>query len=131
MLTIRPYLSSDAEAVKVLHAAQNLPYALPDWNKPEFLVRAVLENGTGKAEMALFLRKTAETFLLFDPRNSRREIIGRILAMTKECEGVAKRAGLTDCHAWLPAEIEPRFGKLLIHLGWKREAWPCYSRRIE
>lgn len=132
MLTIRPFLASDTDAVKALHAAQGLPYELPDWEKPEFLVRAVLENGTGRAEMALFLRKTAEVFLLFDPHeNRKREIYGRILAMTRECVPAAKRVGLEDVHAWIAPEIEEKFGKVLLHLGWKREAWVSYSRRIE
>ncbi len=130
MLRIRPFLDSDSEAIKSLHAAQGLPYEIPDWRRSEFLVRAVVENGTGP-EMALFLRKTAETFLIFDPRAPKRETIGRILALTKECMGTAKRAGLSDVHCWLAPEIEPKFGGLLLRLGWKREAWVSYSRRIE
>jgi len=131
-MVIRPYSESDAAAVKALHVAQALPYLLPDFEKPEFLVRAVLENGTGRPEMFLALRKTAETYLIFDPRTtSKRETIGRILSLTKECIPAAQRAGLTDVHAWIPPEIDEKFGNLLLRLGWKREAWVSYSRRIE
>src|SRR5437660_886245 len=116
MLTIRPYTSEDVEPVTRLHIAQGLPYPLPDWDRPEFLVRAVLENGHGP-EMALFLRKTAETFLLFDPQQtSLRQTMSRIVAMTKECSKVAKRSGLSDVHAWLAPEIAPKFGRVLEHL---------------
>ena len=130
-MLIRPYHSTDSEAVKALFVAQNLPYDQPDFEKPEFLVRAILENGTGRPEMALFLRKTAETYLIFDPQTtSKRETIGRILSLTKECIPAASRAGLTDVHAWIPPEIEAKFGKLLIRLGWEREAWVSYSRKV-
>ena len=131
-MIIRPYVSEDAAAVQILHAAQGLPYELPDFERPEFLVRAVLENGSSRAEMGLFLRKTAETYLIFDPRaNSRRETVGRILAMTKECQPAAIRAGLTDIHAWIPPEVDTRpFRGLLEKLGWIREPWASYVKAV-
>jgi hypothetical protein len=141
-MIVRPYLKTDEDAVKALHAIQNLPYELPDWEKPEFLVRAVLENGTGRPEMFLALRKTAETYLLFDPKQvSTRATIGRILALTKECQPAAKRAGLTDLHAWIHPDIDAVFGRLLdpgeergktkLDLGWNREPlWPCYVKAV-
>lgn len=129
MLTIRPYTTNDAESVKTLHLMQGLPYELPDLERPEFLVRAVLESGNGP-EMCLVLRKTAETFLIFDPKQlSKRAIAGRILAMTKECEPIAKRAGLTDIFAAIPPQIK-QFGNVLLKHGWTREPWPYYFRAI-
>jgi hypothetical protein len=130
-MVIRPYLPSDSESVKALHSAQGLPYEFPDFEKPEFVVRAVLENGTGRPEMFLALRKTAETFLIFDPQQSRkRDIYGRILAMTKECVPAARRAGLTDVFCVIPPQIA-RFGDVLEHLGWTSEPWPYYFRKVD
>jgi len=129
-MIIRPYLDSDEAAIKAMHKEMGSLYDCPDFTKPQFLVRTVLENGNGRPEMALFLRKTAETYLLFEHGNmSKRQIIGRILAIGKESELAAKRAGIEDVHAFIPPEIE-KFGKLLIHLGWEKD-WPCYSRKVD
>ena len=128
MIVIRPYLDTDQAAVKAMHEAMGGMYELPDWEKPQFLVRTVLENGSGP-EMALFLRKTAETYLLFKPGGSKRETLCRILAIARESEGAARRAGIEDVHAFIPPEIA-HFGKFLVRLGW-REDWPCYSRKVD
>ena len=130
-MLIRPYASTDLADVKGLWDAQGGFYQFFDPEQTQFLVRAVLENGTGHAEMALFLRKTAEAYLLFDPRNSRRETVGRILAMTKECQATAKRAGLTDIHAWIPPQVETKkFRGFLEHMGWIRESWASYVKAV-
>lgn len=129
MILIRPFLSSDKEAIAAMHKNMGSLYELPDWEKSQFLVRTVLENGHGP-EMFLALRKTAETYLLFDRTGLRkRDILGRILAIAKESEEAAKRAGIEDVHAFIPPEIES-FGKVLIHLGWEKD-WPCYSRKVD
>lgn len=131
MIVVRPFEVRDEAAIHALHAAQNLGYEEPDWKR--MLVSAVIEV-EGKIEMAAFLRKTAETYLLLDPNESirKRERIGQLFILHNELNNPARREGLTDVHCWLPPQLE-KFGKLLEnkHLGWTKAPWPvCYSREV-
>lgn len=128
MLLVRPYTDSDLERMKEIHAAQGLGYELPDLSKPEFIIRSVIENGSG-VEAGLFLRKTAEVYLLMD-RMTRKAGLGRLLIFDREITPIAKREGLSDVACWIPPEAEARFGKLLLHLGWQKQLWSSYSRKV-
>ena len=127
-MIIRPYTEADVERVKELHAAQGFEYEFPDFSRPEFIIRSVIENGNG-VEAGLFLRKTAEVFLLMQPM-ARKAALQRILIFDREIPPLAARKGFSDVHAWLPPEIEKRFGKLMEHLGWRKQLWPSYSREV-
>jgi hypothetical protein len=129
MLTIRPYTESDLARLQQLHEAQGFSYQFPDLDKPEFVSKTVIENGE-TIEAALLLRKTLETYLLM-PKMTRKEGLGRILIFEREILPLLKAMGFTDLHAWLPPEIDKRFGKLLVHLGWQKQLWPAYSREVK
>jgi hypothetical protein len=115
--------------MKEIHTAQGFAYELPDFSKPEFIIRSVIENSNG-IEAGLFLRKTAEAYLLMQPM-TRREGIGRLLIFDREITPMAKQEDLTDVNCWLPPEIERDFGKLLLHLGWQKQFWSSYSRKVK
>jgi len=129
-IIVRPFQPSDLGTIQALHHAQNLGYEPPDWTK--MLVSAVVEVN-GEIQMAAFLRQTAETFLLLDPDpdNNKREKLGQLLILHKEIMRPAMRAGLTDFHAWLPPQLDLKFGRLLMHLGWEKPLWTCYSKVVE
>jgi hypothetical protein len=127
MLTLRPYFPSDLDALKAMHSAQGLDYALPDPNDPTLIVRGIVEEN-GRVTDALLLRKTAEAFWIFNPTGRRRERLSHLMllqsAMTKE----GLRAGFRDVHAWLPPQLakQPQFVRLLERFGWREQAWPCF-----
>ena len=105
MIKIRHYSTGDAAAIERLHAAQGFAYPLPDLNDPNFMVRAVLENDSGEIEMAVLLCRTAETYMLMDPSaGTRKERLGKFLAMKREVMQAAKREGLKDSVCWIPPE---------------------------
>ena len=128
MLRIRPYMEADLERLKAIHAAQGFDYEFPDFSKPEFIIRSVIEDGNG-VDAGLFLRKTAEVFLLMQPTTPKKGI-GRLLIFDREITPLAKREGLSDVHCWVPPEIEAHFGKLMLHLGWQKQFWSSYSRKV-
>ena len=127
-LRIRPYTEADLERLKAIHAAQGFDYELPDLSKPEFIIRAVIENGNG-VEAGLFLRKTAEVFLLMEP-TTRRKGIGRLLIFDREITPLAKQEGLSHVDCWVPPKIERDFGKLMLRLGWYKQLWSSYTRKV-
>ncbi len=116
-----------------MYGAQGFDYVLPDLtDEKRWVVRAVLDGHSGKPEMAVFLRRTAETYLFLEPFvGTRREKLGRILAMDREVMQAARESGLTNAHCWLPPEIDGNFGKLIMHVGWKRAKWGSYFREIK
>ncbi len=131
-MLIRPYVREDLPQVKTLHAMQGLDYELPDLDAPSMLVRAVIEGEDGQLEHAVFLRKTSEAYWIFSPQESKRERLGKLLALSKELVGPAERAGIEDVHAFLPPQIvDQKLHNTLLYLGWVKPLWTCYSRKVK
>lgn len=126
MILARPFQPEDRKAVEFLYKSQGFDYVAPDWGA--LPVSCVLEVD-GRIEMAAFFRKTAETFLLSAP-GGRRTKLGELLILHKELVEPLRSSGFSDIHCWIPPEIEDRFGKLLLHLKWKKQLWPSYSREV-
>jgi hypothetical protein len=81
--------------------------------------------------MAILLRLTAETYLLHDPAaGTPRQRWQRLLALHEAGRRDAAARGLDDVQAFLPPSIARAFGRRLSQLGWTRDPWPCFSRRI-
>ena len=127
-LLIRSYTTADLARMKQLHEMQGFDYEMPDLERPEFIIRSVIENSQG-VEAGLFLRKTAEVYLLMQAM-TKKAGLGRIGIFEKEIIPLARQEGLTDVHCWVPPEIEKHFGKLLQHLGWQKQLWASYSRKV-
>ena len=149
-LHVREYKSSDLDAVRRMHAAQGFSYPLPDLESPLFLSKLVLEdNGeeiglgrevahrkslpvsSSRVTMAILQRLTAETYLLHDPAaGTPRRRWKCFLALHEAARDAAIERGLDDVQAFLPPPIARAFGRRLTRLGWTRDPWPCFSRRI-
>lgn len=130
MIVVRPFETSDQRVIEQLAVSQNLPYEKPDWSTLD--LGAVVERD-GVISSAVFLRKTAEVYLLVDPAAEfrKRERMADLLILHKELVEPAKRAGFSDLHCWIPPELEEKhFGRLLLHLGWTKPLWASYSREI-
>jgi len=129
-MLVRAYTDADLDALRAMHAAQGFDYQLPDPNDPLFLVRAVLEDN-GRPRMAAFLRLTAETYLLADPRDGApRQRWQWLLALHEATRQSAAAHGLADVQAFLPPRVARAFGRRLEKLGWRRDPWPCYTRAL-
>jgi hypothetical protein len=145
-LRIREYMPSDLDALRRMHAAQGFGYPLPDLESPLFLSKLVLEDDdSGREEadcnsphvdrsrvtMAILQRLTAEAYLLHDPgAGTPRRRWQCFLALHDAARRGAIARGLDDVQAFLPPPIARAFGRRLARLGWTRDPWPCFSRRI-
>ncbi len=126
---IRDYQPEDLEAIKSIHKSQGFDYALGDISSPLFLIKKV-RVVDGQVVGAMFLRLTAETFLLVDGSPVTR---GRAI---EELQPAVIRAawekGLSDLLCVVPPEIETDFSPVLTRMGWAKERpWPLYSRGVE
>jgi hypothetical protein len=146
-MLIREYSESDLDALRAIHSAQGFEYALPDLGNPLFVTKLVLakdcESGTENAGAetkktpqqilgSVFLRLTAEAYLLLDPKaGTPRDRWQWLLALHAAAERDAWQRGLEDVHAWLPPPIAKKFGKRIARLGWLRDdAWTPYCKRL-
>lgn len=123
---IRDYEPQDLGRVKVLHALCGFDYELPDLARPSFAVRKILADGE-RLQAAAFLRTTSEAYLLMD--GTWRTPAWRWEALKRlheEVRAAAKKEELEDVHCWLPPDIEKRFGKRLLQLGWQPSKWSTY-----
>jgi hypothetical protein len=129
-MLVRPYTDADLAALRAMHAAQGFGYELPDLSDPLFLVRTVVEN-EGRARMAALLRLTAETYLLADPRDGTpRRRWQWLQSLHEATRQEATERGLADVQAFLPPQVARAFGRRLESLGWRRDPWPCFTRRL-
>jgi len=130
-MLVREYQESDLARLRAIHAAQGFDYALPDLSNPLFVTKKVIAEDNC-AVGAAFLRLTAETYLLLDPRvGTPRQRWQSLLALHEATARDAWLRGLEDVHAWLPPPIATKFGKRLTRLGWIRDdAWTPYCRRL-
>jgi hypothetical protein len=129
-MLVRPYTDTDFAALRAMHAAQGFGYPLPDPSDPLFLVRSVVED-EGRPRMASFLRLTAETYLLADPRDGApRQRWQWLTALHEATRQAAAAQGLADVQAFLPPQVARPFGRRLEKLGWRRDPWHCYTRAL-
>lgn len=137
-----------------MHQAQGFDYPFPlelddpgtaGIDDPIFLSKLVLETdgaptGRGGADlvgprpravMASLLRLTAEVYLLHDPRaGTPRQRWQWLLALHRAAEQDAYDRGLADVHCWLPPQVQRPFGRRLLRLGWEKQLWPSFSRKL-
>jgi hypothetical protein len=86
---------------------------------------------TSRVTMAILQRLTAETYLLHDSAaGTPRRRWESFLALHDAARAAAAARGLDDVQAFLPPPIARAFGRRLARLGWTRDPWPCFSRRI-
>lgn len=137
MLRIREYNEQDLASLRAIHARQGFAYALPDLSNPLFVTKLVLAetNQNEKDEKilgAVFLRLTAEAYLLLDPKTGTpRDRWQALLTLHATAHRDAWRRGLEDVHAWLPPGLEKKFGKRIERLGWLRDdTWTPYCMRL-
>lgn len=127
---IRNYVEEDEEELRRIHSAQQMPYEFPELCNPLFLTKVVAER-SGRIAAAGFLRLTAEAYLLVDREGGTPADRWRTVSLLHEVmRGEAVRGGLDDVHCWLPPQVAGAFSRRLAFLGWKREPWECYARRV-
>ncbi|MBZ5644134.1 MAG: hypothetical protein LAO19_15335 [Acidobacteriia bacterium] len=86
---------------------------------------------SSRVTMAILQRLTAETYLLHDPAaGTPRQRWQNFLALHDAALHDAVARGLDDAQAFLPPQIARSFGRRLARLGWTRDPWPCFSRRV-
>ena len=126
---IRDYEPGDDQTIFDIHKRQGFDYNLGDISSPLFLIKKV-RVVDGQVVGAMFLRLTAETFLLVDGSPVTR---GRAIEELQPAViRAAWEAGLSDVLCVVPPEIEPDFSPVLERMGWAKERpWPLYSRSVD
>jgi hypothetical protein len=130
-MRIREYTPDDAAPLREMHAAQGFDYPFPELSNQLFVTRLVLEDDNGRPLMAALGRVTCEVFLLAQPAAGRpQERWQRLLAMHEAMCRALHAQGFEDATCWVPPRIERAFGRRLRRLGWVRDLWAAYSRRV-
>ena len=130
---IREFQPSDLETLRQIHRAQNFKYDFPDLENPNFVVRLVSAGDDGRVQMALLGHRTVEAYLLATPSADPRQRYMEFLELHNAACDAGAALGYEDAQAFLPPEIERRFGKRLAQLGWNRYVgaeWKCYGRSL-
>ena len=130
-MRIRDYLPEDEAALREMHGAQGFDYPFPDLSNQLFLTRLVLEDDDGRLLMAALGRVTCEVYLLAQPgEGTAQERWQRLLALHEATRRTLHVQGFEDATCWIPPRIERAFGRRLRRLGWMRDAWAAYSRKV-
>lgn len=99
---------------------QGFAYQFPDLNDPVFPIGAVAEDG--EAQMAGFLKITAETYLFVnseyaDPLTRWQTLLRLHDAVTRD----AAKLGLSEISCVVPPNLSKAFHRRLERLGWQEE----------
>jgi len=130
-MIIRDYTPDDEPTLREMHAAQGFDYPFPDLANQLFLTRLVLEDDAGRPVMAALGRVTCEVYLLARPGDGApRARWNRLLVLHEAMRRALQAQGFEDATCWIPPRIERAFGRRLRRLGWVRDPWPAYSRRV-
>lgn len=118
MIARKPILSDLAEIAR-MHAAMNVPYALPDLDG---MMLSMVTDELGSVAAA-GLRPTYEAFLWINPSRSPQDKWQAIQMLNAGCPADI------DITAWPPPEIEKRFARRLTKLNWVKSPWSSWSKR--
>ena len=100
-------------------------------DNPLFLVKEVVDDA-GQPVMAGFARATAEVFLVVDhTAGTPEQRMEWLKELTRTVASKSWARGLDELTAWLPPEIEQRFGKRLLGLGFIKSPWVSYTLPLE
>lgn len=123
---IRDIRPEDIETVKDIQKAQGFEYPMPNLTSPLILVKKVREVD-GRVVAAMFLRLTAETFLV---TTGSPVVIGRSWEeLQAEVTREAYEKGLSEIVCVVPPEIVESFAPAMERLGWERtKDWPLFQR---
>ncbi len=117
---IRKYRQSDLARIQELHRRQGFEFDFPDLSDPVFAVSSVVEDG--EAQMAAFLKITAESYLFVNPEYA--DPLARWQTLLRVHEDVKRQAtdlGLSEVTCWLPPNLSRAFQRRLRKLGWQEE----------
>lgn len=125
---IRDLRPEDIETVKDIQKAQGFEYPMPNLTSPLILVKKVREVD-GRVVAAMFLRLTAETFLV---TTGSPVVIGRSWEeLQAEVTREAYEKGLSEIVCVVPPEIVESFAPAMERLGWeKTKGWPMFQRDL-
>lgn len=127
---IRPYHSSDAAALRQMFRKQGFDYDCPDFKDPGLISKTVFDEG-GTPKMAVLARLTAEAYLFLDadygtPDDKWAAFLQLHEAAREDC----LKRGLDDVYCWIPPMIAKSFGRRLMRIGWGRNLWPSFNRKL-
>ena len=123
----RRFKPSDHSRMLAIHRAQGFDYAFPPLS--EFCAAEVIENGHGP-DTGLFLRRSAEAYMIIDPAMSPPEKMSRMNMLAIAGPEIAREHGIGEVYALIPPEVERAMQKRLFQLGWEKKLWPMYAIQI-
>lgn len=128
---IRPYRTSDAIDLRQIFEQQGIEYECLDFNDRSVLSKVVFEKD-GKAGMAILCRLTAEAYFLMDKEfGLPDEKWAAFLQLHEAAREDCLKRGLTDVYCWVPPMIAKSFGRRLMRIGWGRNLWPSFTRKLD
>lgn len=127
-MTIRPYHPSDAPALAALGEISGFPYADPDSPLIETCLVAIDENGGIVGAVAA--ERLVQLYFWRSPFLSPGATKLVLLEVQKIMATELKKKGYNSCEAFLPPQLEKRFGRRLERtLGFVRN-WASWARSI-
>jgi hypothetical protein len=123
---------NDRLQLQAIHRASGMDYLFPDLDSPLFITRKVLIDDDGNIIGAAFLKVQAETYLMLDPTLGPRQKMDAINRLNPEVEREAWEKGLDTLVAYIPEDIDKKFDKRLLKLGWERvrAGWKTWFREL-
>jgi len=127
-MTFRPFQESDTAALAHLAGLSSFPYVDPNSQMVEACMVAVDEDG--KVVAAIAAERIVQLFFWRSPNLSPAAIMGAFRGMEKNMATELKKKGYNSCEAFIPPQLEKKFGKRLERtLGFVKN-WNSWARTL-
>ena len=125
---VRPYQERDFAFIKAWHEQSGFGYPLPDLSSPLLCLLGVAES-EGEPVAAAGIKLIGEEYLWLNPAKSDKAQALAAFRLQRDLEiNAVQQYGLDSISAWLPPEIEKKFGGTLERLNWIKSPWQNYTK---
>lgn len=129
-MRVRDMRAEDIQAIREMYARCGFAYDFPDLEGPMIEGVSVVEDDGGKVVMAAAAERLVQLYLFSGQFEHPAAKLSAIRALHTALRPKLAAKGYESAEAFLPPEVEKRFGQRLMSLfGWRRN-WNSFGVKV-
>lgn len=129
-MEVRDYSQADLSDLEHLFQVNGFDYRFPRMDAEDILSCMVVADE--HVRMAAIQRLEVNCMLLIDHKwRTPSERWQYLQALHELARQKAEEAGIQEANSWIPPSVEKKFATRLEFLGWRKNLWPNYARKVK
>lgn len=129
-MEVRDYSQADLSDLEHLFQVNGFDYRFPRMDAEDILSCMVVADE--HVRMAAIQRLEVNCMLLIDHKwRTPGERWQYLQALHELARQKAEEAGIQEANSWIPPSVEKQFAPRLEFLGWRKNLWPNYARKVK